>query len=138
MPVEFIKDEELWEKAKKIVKDQYNLSEKDGEKFWKLVMGVYKQGGGKLKKKKMQKSEYLYLDLEKSENRYTILRWNGEDGEDALFVIKDNLTGKQTLFSPYAPELVDWVDYDLLRQEPMNTWQDFGNESVSSLDDIVF
>src|SRR5690606_24275234 len=138
MPVAFIKDEELWVNAKKIVKDQYTLSDSHGEKFSKLLMGVYKQGGGKLKKKKTQKSEFLYLDLEKSENRYTILRWNGEDGEDALFVIKDNLTGKQTLFSPYAPELVDWVDYDLLRQEPMNTWQDFGNESVSSLDDIVF
>ena len=133
----FIKDEELWERAKKIVKKQYKLSEKDGDKFWKLVMGVYKQGGGKMKKK-TKKSEQLYLDLEKSEKRYTILRWNGDEGDDVLFVVKDNLTGKQSLFSPYAPELVDWTDFDLSRQDPMNRWQDFGNESVSDLDDIVF
>lgn len=42
----FVKDEELWEKAKEIVRKQYKKSEKDGDEFWRLVTGVYKQAGG--------------------------------------------------------------------------------------------
>jgi hypothetical protein len=42
------KDEELWDKAKAIVTKEYKLTEKDGEKFWKLVTGVYKKSGGEV------------------------------------------------------------------------------------------
>lgn len=45
----WVKDEDKWEKAKKIVKKEYNLSEKDEEKFWRLVTGIYKRMGGEIK-----------------------------------------------------------------------------------------
>ncbi len=51
MPKEFIKDEEKWNKAKEIVKKQYDIDESAGEKFYKLVMGVYKQARGTIHKK---------------------------------------------------------------------------------------
>lgn len=44
----WVKNEDKWAKAKEIVKEEYNLSEKDEDKFWKLVAGVYKQMGGKV------------------------------------------------------------------------------------------
>lgn len=62
----FVLDDDLWEKAKKIVRKEYGLSEKDGEEFWKLVTGVYKQGGGRMKKPKTKKSVELVIDLRKS------------------------------------------------------------------------
>ena len=47
-----IKDEDKWEKAKKIVKKEYEIDEDDNDNFWALVMGVYKKMKGKFKKKK--------------------------------------------------------------------------------------
>jgi hypothetical protein len=44
------KNEELWAKAQTIVKNEYSLTEKDGDKFWKLVVGVYKKSGGEVVK----------------------------------------------------------------------------------------
>lgn len=46
----WVKDEEKWGKAKKIVQKQYDLNEKDGEDFWKLVTEVYKKMGGEIRK----------------------------------------------------------------------------------------
>jgi len=45
-------DENLWAKAKEIVKEQYKLDESDGEKFWASVTGMYKHIGGKIKRLK--------------------------------------------------------------------------------------
>ena len=45
-------DENLWEKAKEIVKKEYRLTEKDGYKFWVSVTGMYKKIGGKIKRLK--------------------------------------------------------------------------------------
>lgn len=36
-------DEELWEKAKDIVREQYGRSEKQGARFWRLVTSIYKR-----------------------------------------------------------------------------------------------
>jgi len=44
------KDEYLWERAKYIARKEYKISE-DSDKFWKIVMGIYKKmKGGKLNK----------------------------------------------------------------------------------------
>jgi hypothetical protein len=51
MPTNFVKgkkNEELWVKAKKIVEKEYKLTEKDGDKFFALVTGVYKKSGGEI------------------------------------------------------------------------------------------
>lgn len=50
MPQKFIKDEHKWAKAKEIVKKQYGIDESAGDKFWELVMGVYKQARGTIHK----------------------------------------------------------------------------------------
>lgn len=44
------KDEDLWKKAQLIVTKEYNLTDKDGSKYWKLVTGVYKKSGGEVVK----------------------------------------------------------------------------------------
>jgi len=41
-----IKDEEKWEKAKDAVIKEYHMSEKNGDQYWRLVMGVYKKMKG--------------------------------------------------------------------------------------------
>ena len=51
MPQDHIKDEKKWNKAKEIVKKQYNIDESAGDKFYELVMGVYKQARGTIHKK---------------------------------------------------------------------------------------
>ena len=53
MPINVVKtkrDEELWEKAKRVVRNEYGSQKKIGkEKFYKLVMGTYKKmKGGKV------------------------------------------------------------------------------------------
>ena len=37
-----------YEKCRKIVEKEYNLTEDDGEKYWKLVTGTYKKSGGEI------------------------------------------------------------------------------------------
>ncbi len=51
MPPKHIRDEERWEKAKRIVMNQYGKTEADGDDFWALVTGVYKQARGTIHKK---------------------------------------------------------------------------------------
>jgi len=61
------RDEELWEKAKEIVKKQYGKTEADGDEFWKLVTGVYKQAGG-YTGKRVKKG--LYIDPQNLEETF--------------------------------------------------------------------
>ena len=35
------REEELWARAKRIVTKEYKLTEGDGDKFWRLVNGIY-------------------------------------------------------------------------------------------------
>ena len=51
MPPEHIKDKERWEKAKEIVQEEYGKTPGDGDEFYELVMGVYKQARGTIQKK---------------------------------------------------------------------------------------
>lgn len=46
MPASMVKtkhQEDLWEKAKEIVREQYGLTKEDGRRFYKLVMGIYQR-----------------------------------------------------------------------------------------------
>lgn len=69
---------------------------------------------------------------------YTFLRWNGTYGTKAQFIVKDNTTGKQSLFSPARPNDVAWTGDDLTTDPDYKGWQDFGNEQVPNLNDVVF
>ena len=35
------RDEYLWRRAKEIVTQQYGLTEEDGDRYWRLVMGIF-------------------------------------------------------------------------------------------------
>ncbi|WAB25169.1 hypothetical protein M3_0218 [Lysinibacillus phage vB_LfM_LysYB1] len=69
---------------------------------------------------------------------YTFLLWNGEYGETAKFVVKDNSNDKQSLFTPGKMKDLAWVASDLTKQNDVKGWQDFDNEQVDDLDDVVF
>jgi hypothetical protein len=68
---------------------------------------------------------------------YTLLKWNGQYGRDAKFVVRDNSTGKQSLFTPGALRDVVWSSVDLANTLEMKKWQDFGDETVDNLEDVA-
>jgi hypothetical protein len=35
------RDEHLWQRAKEIVTQEYGLTEEDGDRYWRLVMGIF-------------------------------------------------------------------------------------------------
>jgi hypothetical protein len=35
------RDEYLWQRAKEIVTQEYGLTEEDGDRYWRLVMGIF-------------------------------------------------------------------------------------------------
>jgi hypothetical protein len=57
------RDEKLWDKAKRIVEEEYGRSESDGDRFYRLATSIFKR---------MKKSlgPRLVLDLAKSESDY--------------------------------------------------------------------
>lgn len=44
----WVKNEDKWARAKEIVEQEYSLTEKDGDKYWQLVTGVYKKMKGQM------------------------------------------------------------------------------------------
>lgn len=71
-----------------------------------------------------------------NEQGYTFLRWNGEYGDRANFIVKSNATGKQTFFTPGRTQDIAWTSEDLTKSVP--NWEDFAEEQVDNLDDVVF
>jgi len=69
---------------------------------------------------------------------YTFLKWNGQYGDQAKFVVRDNSTGQQSMFTPGRSEDVVWTKADLEAAPEMAEWQDFGNETVDDLDAVAF
>lgn len=69
---------------------------------------------------------------------FTFLRWNGKYGNNAKFVVQDNQSGKQSMFSPGRTQDLCWTSMDLATTPEISSWQDFGNEIVDSLEDVAF
>lgn len=69
---------------------------------------------------------------------YTFLLWNGEYGDGAKFVVKDNANGKQSFFTPGDMKDVTWVGNDLTTSPDAKGWDGFENETVANLADVVF
>lgn len=67
---------------------------------------------------------------------YTFLKWNKQYGNGAVFVVKRDNDNKQSLFTPGRVNDTAWVDTDLA--ESKADWDDFGNEKVKNLEDVVF
>ena len=70
--------------------------------------------------------------------KYTILKWNGKYGDDARFIIQDNSDNDQTLLTPGEAHNVAWTHKPLTDSPDFANWQDFGNEQVDNLEDVVF
>lgn len=69
---------------------------------------------------------------------FTFLKWNGKYGRDAKFVVRDNGTGKQSLFTPGNMRDIVWTSTDLSNTLEMGKWEDFGDETVDNLDEVAF
>lgn len=46
----WVKDDDLWERAKGIVRREYRDVPEGSDRFWRLVTGAYKQAGGTMQK----------------------------------------------------------------------------------------
>ncbi|MGG0937002.1 hypothetical protein ABHN11_12940 [Brevibacillus centrosporus] len=77
----------------------------------------------------------IHLEPQK---RYTLLKWNGEYGADAIFIVRDNWTAKQSLFTPGQCEDLFWFHADLANDKAVSTWEEFGEESFDDLRPITF
>lgn len=69
---------------------------------------------------------------------YTFLLWNGKYGDDANFVVRNNKNGKQSFFTPGNMKDLVWTDADLTKTGAVKGWEDFANETVDNLEDVVF
>lgn len=69
---------------------------------------------------------------------YTFLKWNSKYGADARFVVRDNKSGKQSMFTPGRTQDVMWTSMDIQNLPEVKNWEEFGNETVEDLDSVAF
>lgn len=69
---------------------------------------------------------------------FTFLLWNGEYGDKAIFIVRNNSNGKQSFFTPGRMKDLVWAESDLTKDSSVKGWDDFQNETVDDLDDVVF
>ena len=71
------------------------------------------------------------------ETRYTLLRWNGKEGDEAIFVVRDNFENTQSLFTPGQCKNLHWIPRDLSNEPEYKEWSDFGDERVENLEWVM-
>lgn len=69
---------------------------------------------------------------------YTFLKWNEKYGADARFVVRDNKSGKQSMFTPGRTNDVIWTSANIEGLPEVKNWSDFGNETVEDLESVAF
>jgi hypothetical protein len=69
---------------------------------------------------------------------YTLLKWNGHYSDGAKFVVRDDKSGKQSMFTPGRTQDLVWTTTSLDKAPEMSKWSDFGEETVDDLDDVAF
>jgi len=69
---------------------------------------------------------------------YTFKKWNGQYGADAKFVVLDNKSGQQSMFTPGRTSDLVWTNTKLEETPEISKWEDFGDETVEDLDDVAF
>lgn len=75
---------------------------------------------------------------EANEAHYSILKWNGQDGDNAVFVVRDNQKSAYSLFTPDKLGDLAWVKQDLSKVGEYKGWEDFEEEPIQNLEDVVF
>jgi hypothetical protein len=68
---------------------------------------------------------------------YTLLKWNGQYGADAKFVVRDDKNGQMSIFTPGRTQDLVWTTTPLDKTPEIEKWDDFGDEQVDSLDDVA-
>lgn len=68
---------------------------------------------------------------------YKLKLWNGKYDRAAKFVVFDSKNKKYTEFSLDNPKDVAWVGHDLTQLPEYKSWEDFQDEPVDNLDDII-
>lgn len=82
--------------------------------------------------------KHKFNAIQEGKKKYTLLKWNGEYGAEARFIVRDNDTGRQSLFTPGRCEDLIWFHSDLASDDVVSDWNDFGNESFDDLEPIAF
>lgn len=75
---------------------------------------------------------------ETNNSGYTFLKWNGQYSDAARFVVRNNDTGENSMFTPGRTQDLVWTKVDLSSQPELASWSDFGNETVPDLEEIAF
>lgn len=81
---------------------------------------------------------HKFNGIQEDQKRFTLLKWNGEYGAEARFIVRDNFTRRQSLFTPGRCEDLFWFHSDLANDDVVSDWNDFGNESFDDLEPIAF
>lgn len=68
---------------------------------------------------------------------FVLHRWNKKYGNGAKFVVEDKSNGKFAEFSPARPKDIAWVDTDLTKEDEYKSWDDFQQEKVKNLADVI-
>lgn len=76
--------------------------------------------------------------MAKAKAKFSILKWNGKYSDGALFIIRNNQNQKRTIFSVGKLSDVAWTDEKLETLKEYAKWQDFEEEPINNLADIVF
>jgi len=80
----------------------------------------------------------IYKQKFNNQRRYTLLKWNGQYGAKAKFIVRDNFTERQSLFIPGKCEELFWFHTDLASDRSVINWEDFGDEECDDLESIAF
>ena len=70
--------------------------------------------------------------------KFRFLKWNGKYSDEAVFIVMNTKSGKRTLFTPDFLSDLAWTKDEIENLPEYKDWQDFGNEEVDSLADVVF
>lgn len=68
---------------------------------------------------------------------FILHRWNKKYGNAAKFVVEDKSSGKFAEFSPARPKDIAWVSTNLTKEDEYKSWDDFQQEKVENLADVI-
>lgn len=69
--------------------------------------------------------------------KYALKLWNKKYGAPAQFIVENTTNGKFSLFQPSRAKDTAWVDADLTKDPDYKDWDDFQNEPIDDLNDVI-
>jgi hypothetical protein len=76
--------------------------------------------------------------MDNNETTYTLLKWNKKYSGEAKFVVRNNSTGQQAIFTPGRTQDLVWTKTDITTNPEVKDWDEFGDETVSDLEEVAF